>query len=469
MRKRFDFYGYNAPTCGKFYQDGDVYFLGEDFRNVKRYKEYKDIGFNMCLLQHDNSYNGEEWETSSTKKCLDLCNKVGINRVIVEDKRLKKLCREPLLVGKGGRFESEEELMAYLDEMTKPYRDHPAFYAVQLEDEPAYKYLKEYAHVYRALKKLLPNVELQCNLLNMILQKSIAPDPEHLQTMEKDLEDYLRYFQKESGINYLMTDEYAFRRNNVISTWTMPTFQVFANTCKDLGVELRLVLQSFCQEAVVVDKSKPGYVEGGVAWRRITEKDMYWQMNLALGFGCKEFSYFTYFTKANKNLKGVWAGTDGIDGGALVNHDGTRTKLWFATKKIIKEFKGFEPVIIDYQYDNGYFFFPEGKEKTDFDSTTKAILSDVKNLPISVKTPKYPVLVTEMKKGNSRMYMVQNVGNTAEELLYNRRATIIEIDLGELAPKAKFYYKGKQVERMLEGTVLKEKLGIGQAIFIEVE
>ena len=90
-------------------------------------------------------------------------------------------------------------------------------------------------------------------------------------------------------------------------------------------------------------------------------------------------------------------------------------------------------------------------------------------LQLSVKTPKYPVMVSELKNGNSRMFMVQNIGNTIDELMYNKRATTLEIDLGELAGKAKFYYRGKLVERTLDGTVLKEKLGIGQAIFIEVK
>ncbi len=468
MRKHFDFYGYNAPTCGKYYRDNEVYSLGEDFRNVRSYKDYKDIGFTLCLLQHDNSYNGEKWAKSSSKKCLDVCLKVGL-KVILEDKRLKALCKEPLLVGAGGKFNSEEELMVYLDEMTKPYRDHPAFYAIQLLDEPEYKHLKEYAHVHRALKKLLPNVELQCNLKSIVLHERFAPDPEHLQTREKDLEDYIRYFQKESGVKYLMTDEYPFRGANKIADWTIPTYQVYANTCKDLGIELRLVLQSFGQEVVPVNSEKPNEVDGSVYWRRITEKEMYWQMNMALGLGCKEFSYFTYFTKARINFKSVWSGGDALDGAALVNLDGTKSKLYFATKKIIKEFKEFEPVIIDYQYDNAYFFFPEGKGKNDFDCTNLAILSDVKNLPISVKTPKYPVLVTEMKKGNSRMYMVQNIGNPIDETLYNKRKTTIEIDLGDLVGKAKFYYKSKEVKRTLNGTVLKEKIGLGQAIFIEVK
>ncbi|MBE7061512.1 MAG: hypothetical protein E7382_03110 [Clostridiales bacterium] len=468
MREHFDFYGYNAPTCGNIYVDDEVYTLGEDYRSVKRYKEYKSIGFNIALLQHDNSYNGEKWATSSAKKVMDICAKVGL-KVILEDKRVKDLPKEKILVGEGGRFKTQEELEAYITEMTAVYRDHPAFYAIQLQDEPGYRHLKNYAFVYKTIKKLFPKMELQCNLLNMVLHSEIAPDPNNLQSYEKDYEDYLHYFAKESGIDYLMTDEYAFRGMNILSAYSMPTFQVLANVCRDTGKELRLVLQSFCQEGMVVNPKDPELVEGSCHWRRISGKEMYWQMNLALGLGCKEFSYFTYFTKARRGFRVQRTTTDGIDGGALVNYDGTRTKLWFETQKIIKEFKAFEPVIIKYNYDNSYFFFPEGKKKEDFGPTSWAVLSDVKKLPISVKTDKCPILVTEMKNGNSRMYMVQNVGDPFEEVLYKKRVPEIEIDLGALADKAKFYYKGKQVERKLDGTILKEKLGRGQALFIEVE
>lgn len=468
MRKHFDFYGYNAPTCGNYYMDNEVYNLGEDYRSVKRYKEYKNIGFTMALLQHDNSYNGEKWETSSAKKCLDICSKVGL-KVILEDKRIKDLSKEDVLIGENGRFKTEEELLKFIDDTTSIYRDHPAFYAIQLQDEPAYKYLKNYGTVYKAVKKIFPQMEMQCNLLNMVLHTLIAPDPENLQSMHKDYEDYLNRFAKESGIDYLMTDEYAFRGNNVLSAWSIPTFQVLANVCRDLGVELRLVLQSFCQEGMIVNRENPELVEGSCHWRRIGEKEMYWQMNMALGLGCKEFSYFTYFTKARKALRTQRAVSDGIDGGALVNLDGTRTKLWFATQKIIKEFKAFEPVIINYNYDNSYLFFPEGTDKDSFSYTKEAVISDTSKLPISVTTTKCPIFVTEMKNGDAKMYMVQNVGNPIDETLYKKRVPEIEVNLGSLADKAKFYYKGKIIEKQVVDGVVKVKLARGQAIFIEIK
>jgi hypothetical protein len=65
--------------------------------------------------------------------------------------------------------------------------------------------------------------------------------------------------------------------------------------------------------------------------------------------------------------------------------------------------------------------------------------------------------------------MIQNVDNPIEETLYNKRIPEIEINLGNLLDNAKFYRKGKLVERKGKNGVVKEKLGRGQALFIEVE
>ena len=468
MREHFDFYGYNGPTDGKYYADDEVYTYGEDYRTVKRFKEYKDVGFNISLLQHHNAYVGEKWETSACKKCMDVAYKAGIDKVIVSDERLKDLCKEELLVGENGKFKSEEELLSFIDDCSKNYRNHPAFYGLQLHDEPIYKYLKEYGHVYKAIKKVIPNAELQCNLLNMCLPWGINKD-EQAGDMYKDFPEYLNAFVDYSGIDYLMTDEYAFRRNNSISPWTMPTYQLLADVCKKRGVEMRLVMQSFTQEACVVSKKNPDQVEGSIAWRRMTEKDMYWQMNLAMGFGCKEYSFFTYFVKQHKHFNAKWAGSAGVDGGTFINLDGTRTRLYYYTKRIIAEMKEFEPVLIKYDFDNAYFFFPEGKKAADFEMTSKAILTDNKNIPISVKTERDPIIVTELKNGESRLYMVENIGNTFDELMYKIRPKKVEINLGELSNSAKVYHKGKLLNRDLSSGKLTEKLGMGQALFIEIE
>lgn len=85
-----------------------------------------------------------------------------------------------------------------------------------------------------------------------------------------------------------------------------------------------------------------------------------------------------------------------------------------------------------------------------------------------MKQKKYPILVTELKNGKDSLFMVENIGNSTEQTLYNKRATDIEIDLSKLKGDIRVYYKGKQVEREIKDGKLIEKMKCGQAIFIEV-
>lgn len=458
MRRHFDFYGYNSPTAGLYYVDDEVYTLGEDYRNVKRYKEYKNVGFNVLLLQHENSYRGEDFKSSACKLCMDKGYAAGIDKVIVSDTRLKDLCEEPILVGENGKFASERELFSYLEFCIAPYKDHPAFYGVQLFDEPKFGYLDSCAAVYSGLKKIMPEIAVQENLLNLCAPALIALEPSDIYT---DYENYLKYYLERSGSDYLMTDEYAFRRNNAVSPYTVPTYQILAKTCRENNVELRLVMQSFSQEGNVI---KDGEMDGGISWRRITEKDMYWQMHLALGFGCKEFSFFTYFTKTHKNFIGKRAVSDGIDGAAMVNLDGTRTKLYYATKKIIKEIKNFEPVIINYDFYKDYYFFENGKTHKDFEHL--AMLKYINDgCPIDVKISAGALCVCELRdsRGNE-MFMLENVTNPIEQLLYKKKPSVVHVDLQGLCGEFRFYKNGKRIER---GVVFTEKMHCGDAIFIE--
>ncbi len=463
MRKHFDFYGYNSPFDGKYFIDGTTYFLGEDFRSVKRYKEYKDVGFNILLLQHTNSYSGEDFETSACKVCMDNAYKAGIDRVIVSDTRLKDLCAEKELVGENGRFKTFNELSDYIDECVAPYRLHPAFYGVQLFDEPQWYKLKAYAIVHKLIQE--KGIVPQSNLLNLCAPQMLAENPTN---PEKDYEDYLNYFAKNSGCDYLMTDEYPFRRGRSISAYTLPTYEVLAKVCKEHKIELRLVMQSFSQEGVVANANKPGEVEGGVAWRRMTEKDMYYQMNLAMGFGCKEYSFFTYFTKFSRVFNGPRAVSDGIDGAAFINLDGTRTKLYYYTKKVIKEMKQFESVLLNYDFEKAYYFVPKGKTNKDFEVLERIEIKD--DCPISVSTKEDPYVVTEMiGKSGGKMFMVENLANTMDELIDGKKAKKVTVNLGKLADGAKFYYKGKLKNIAVNNEKITLKLSAGQALFIETK
>ena len=64
--------------------------------------------------------------------------------------------------------------------------------------------------------------------------------------------------------------------------------------------------------------------------------------------------------------------------------------------------------------------------------------------------------------------MVENIGNPMDEVIGGELATKIEINLGEFAKNAKFYSRGKLVERKPINGVIIEKLHCGEALFIEV-
>jgi hypothetical protein len=200
----------------------------------------------------------------------------------------------------------------------------------------------------------------------------------------------------------------------------------------------------------------------------MTEPDMYWQMNLAMGFGCKEFSFFTYFTKFDRVFNGERAVSDGIDGAAFINLDGSRTKLYNYTKKIIGEMKKFESVLLKYDFEDAYFFFPKGKKAKDFEVTARA--KNGGECDITVETKDTPYIVTLLtSKTGGKMYMVQNIGNTMDELIDKVKPKKVKINLGNLAENAKFYYKGERVEKEVLDNALTLTLKAGQALFIEVE
>ena len=54
-RQKFRLSAYYAPTDGTWYDAGKFYRVDEDFRTVKRYKEYLDAGLNVMLLSGSES------------------------------------------------------------------------------------------------------------------------------------------------------------------------------------------------------------------------------------------------------------------------------------------------------------------------------------------------------------------------------------------------------------------------------
>ncbi len=475
-RKEYSFYCYNCPGDGTYTHNGYTYTFGEDMRSVKRYKEYLDCGFNIVQAR-GGSENGNEfkgvWEGSNCKKVFELFTKAGGKKVLVTDRRFDRWIRDERdLVGEGKRFATEAELDAELKKCVAPYCKRKGFHGIQLFDEPKYSQFPAYGQIARSLSRILPGVELQCNLLPLGSHVDLFLSDSELQNKQDDpvlkiatdaiptskipiYEKYVIDFLDATQIDNVLFDEYPFRREYIISGSTLPNYQLVGKICKDRDLEFRVVLQSFSHA-----------YKGAIHNRRMNESDMYWQTNLALGFGVREFSFYTYVAKPDFDYKN---GFGEADGAAFINLDGSKSALYHYTKRIISEMKKFAKVGLKYRYENSYIVAEDGKTNEDFDWTRHAYTNE--KCPFKLQIDKGVALITEQASlscNGDKLYMIENFGNVRDELFDGVGPMQVRVELP--AGKKKFYFRGKKirVKADKDGYYLLS-LKVGDAVFVEIK
>ena len=204
---KFEFYCYTPPNDGMWNEDKTKTpavqaSAGEDFRTVERYKEYKDCGFDILLMQSAGKYQGEDWDSSMAKTVMERAVSAGIEKIIMTDIRLQRLSEgivslnekgepDPTpsatkivkladkngdgvkmiidlmgfgLVGEHSPFKTQEQVDEYVKACMAPYMNRKGFYGVQLKDEPNYKHVTFYGDTYRAIKRVCPTAFVQWNL-----------------------------------------------------------------------------------------------------------------------------------------------------------------------------------------------------------------------------------------------------------------------------------------------------------------
>lgn len=445
-RKRFTFFGYNPPTNGVHFINGFAY-KNEDFRTAKRCREYKDCGFELMQLRYGHAYNGEEWESSDTNLMWNEALKAGIKKLLVTDLRIERLIR--LVKGTPTNVHktmTEKELDELILSYVAPYKDKQGFYGIQLLDEPKMHELADYGAVAKSIARVLPNAYIQMNLHPLGTIKIDDLD------IWKSYEIYANEALTQTGLKNMCFDEYPFRREYIISGNTLPNYQIMARVCKQRGVEMQTVLQSFANMG-----------DGRYLKRRVCESDMYWQTNLALGFGVRECAFYTYMPKLDVSYdKG---GGDGIDGACFINNDGSKTALYFYTKRIIAEMQRFSKIAIRYEYENNYLVFADGKQKSDFDYLTFA--EENGKPPFEMAIDRSVALVTEQKNANGKLFMIENIGNVKDELFENQPAMKVVCTLP--TGKKAFYYRSKKIRCKERNGEYTFSLKVGEAIFVEIK
>ncbi len=343
-------YAYSPPPDGVFKFDGVKFDSGKDYRTVENYVIYKECGFTIFFGQLTAKYNGvEAWEESVAKKVLDKVRQAGIQKAIIVDGRLHKLSREKesiigrafsedteSVIGKGRRFADEKELDAYVAACMKDYVKHPIFYGVQLVDEPRRPQLKAVGEVYRSIKRVCPQAFVQCNLNppNFVLASNAFPyDGDFSQRYKAFVNEYL----DETGSDYFLNDIYPIipDENGTIYKMYIRGLQICAEIAQERGVQFRNVLQSTYWTTNNVKN-----------WRALRREDMFYQINALVGFGVKEFAYFTYWNKTDNDYNSLYF----ADGQAIVRRNGEKAPLYDHVKEVNGMLQKLMPVVSNFDY-----------------------------------------------------------------------------------------------------------------------
>ncbi len=389
----FPLYAYTGPTDGSYTLDGVAYSVGQDFRTQERYAEYAAAGFNILLLQGNDPYTGEAWEESRTKRNMDNALAAGL-RVIVFDRRLHDLCLNKTLVGPGSRFSDRDALAAYVRGCVKDYSAHPAFYGIQLKDEPRYEYLETVGLLYRAIKAALPEAFVQINLfpMNASANRDRYFGASKENTLESNYRQYLEHFLDCTGADYLLYDNYPFLNEDgllYVRPDHLPGLVLSSTVARERGVQLHNVAQSCAMDV------------GGLSKIRVpSQADMLWQVSLLLAFGVKQLAWFTYWTKQANST----AGETFPDGASFVSRDGTVNPLYHWVRDIHEAIQGFAAQILPLEL-SGCRTYVQGTV-ADYGAVSSGSLPAVEDCAVAAGQG---ALVTQLSGTDTQAICVQNI------------------------------------------------------------
>ena len=455
---QFDFLGYSALGSYSAY-NAEQEAGKEDYRNIYRIEEYKESGMTILYLQSEacipeGDGNNFNFATSKMKQVMDMALEAGMTKVVACDYRIAGLSNDTeSLIGEGKKFATQADLDAQIKKWMEPYVTHGAFYGVQLADEPGYTQFTAYGQVYRTIKRLYPNAYVHSNLFpcteDAVSNGIMAAPSENLVTKYINLgygsnaetlaawEGYLTAFLEATGAGYIMYDRYPLKANGTIELY-LAVMQVAANVAKEHGVAFKFVSQTFSFDSA--DK------------RILTEEDLRWLNNMALGFGINQLSYYTYFTCG-----------EFLDGASFITSNGEKTDIYYAMREIMTENQEFASTILSFAYQASATYTAHTAYNNNLagyciDNTFAKLQSVVVNQENALISELYD------KNYNRHMYMVQNLADPFGGAV--KATQMVKLAFNENYEYAIVWKNGKQSVVKLENNEYVVNLDAGEAVYV---
>ncbi|MCL2751273.1 MAG: hypothetical protein FWE62_00775, partial [Firmicutes bacterium] len=331
--KKLVMYAHDSPTDGRYTVLGSSEELfSEDYRTVARYKEYRECGFDVLILLGNDSFNhdygvhdpavplgGANWvsdfdnrkyfkmkfEDSPLKMNLETAQAAGL-KLIVFDVIIHNLSIvEGGLIGAGKRFANEAELDAYVLDLISPYKDHPAFYGINLRDEPFYPQLLSYGQVYNALKRVAPGIYIPLSILNLVIVPEAqefyrgiyaGPHKDKYPDARAAYEFYVDTFLTQCddfGLAYYPSGKNSKTGAKILSNVGLANLQLISRKTAEKSGHFLTIVQTFANNsfAAVVNEAMIRH-----------------NTNSALAFGAHNVVYFTYWMFPFKDREGFIQG-----------------------------------------------------------------------------------------------------------------------------------------------------------------
>lgn len=232
-----------------------------DYITDEQYKLIADAGVNWVMGSGEETLATPE----NQKKMLELCAKYGIGMTVSDGNFGNNL------LGK-----SQEKIAEYVGN----YKNVPGAYGFYILDEPFNP--NGYVDAYIALKKANPEAYMH---LNFLPGGAYGSQERYYSQMN----DWC-VLCANSGypVDYLIFDNYPFG----LQAGSMDRAGFMANlrTCHDVGLANGVKTGTYIQT-----------VQQDVAFRRPTDSEIRYEMYLALAFGYKQLSFFTWFTPVNRS------------------------------------------------------------------------------------------------------------------------------------------------------------------------
>ena len=207
----------------------------------------------------------ENFNTDANKTALGLLRECGLTCSALY---------EPKIVRILSRNYTDEEVEAKIREVLEDYADYlDVIKGWYIKDEPSSAMFGKLGQLVAAFKKVDPErttlIDLFPNYGNPAAQLKTA-----------DYQEYVDRFMAETAPHYLCYDNYPFKRAGESRVGYFSNFEVIRKAALDAGIDYMTIDQ---------------LTDLGGNYADVTRAQLLWEANIALCYGAKRISHFTYY------------------------------------------------------------------------------------------------------------------------------------------------------------------------------